>query len=245
MLAESDRHLEAVPVRHGRRDWRAAPQATAEVVRLLLTSPDYPVAHAALVVRHPVLRTSLTYFAAGLVTDGTRPWGDLRAALGKMGVRWTDHVRKKLTAPEETTTTTAAETTDPKMETTTLQTAEPTREARRATARMYALLDQHFNVADGSDRGTYSDGWSDDRVAQESGLALSEVVRSREDVYGRLADDPRLAEVEAKVEALRAQAERDLGDLAKMAAAIREQLDASLADLRRQVEAIRRPKVAG
>jgi hypothetical protein len=253
-LDEATRHLAEVrmhPARPSVRDWRSAPRATAEVVRLFLACDDRARMFNALSVACPAIRTSLIYFSAGLVSDGSRPWGDLRAHLTEMGVRWEERQKRSrnqhLTDDKPTATKEEAQTmTAPNVITATPAPAvEPTREARRAAARMYALLDQHFSVVDGSDHGAYADGWSDERVAAESGLSVAEVARTREDVYGRLAEDPRVAELSAKVDALQIRAERDLADLAKMSASIREQVDADVADLRRQLDALRKPRVVG
>ncbi len=252
MLEEALGHLAKVPFnpsRPGIRDWKAAPRAAAEIVRLYGAADQYDRArmYDAMAERCSALKTSLLYFRSGLVSDGTKPWPEIQAELAAMGVPLAERAgrgnkSRRPTSAHVIQAGAALDESPAKPEPAPQTEHAPTREARRAAAKMYALLEQHFEVAPGGNIGTYADGWSDEHVAQESGMSVSEVVRTREDVHGRLAEDPRLADVEAKIEAVRQQAERDLADLAKMGAAIREQVEAATAELRRTLDGMRKAR---
>lgn len=229
--------LEQVPLaagNSGRKRWQAAPAIAAKIVLAFYGAPETirGAVFANVVAFFSGFKTSILLFGKGLDT-AKAPWPDLRAELSRAGfvLREAERVHRKESAAAEAVQVEHV--------------APQSRDARRAAARMYALLDQHFAVADGSDVGSYADGWSDDRVAQESGLSASEVIRTREDVYGRLAEDPRVAALEAKLEHVLTTTERDVRDLTKMAASIREQVDIAVADLRRQIADLRKLQVAG
>src|SRR5574338_150563 len=99
VIAEAERHLADVvtnPRRNGQRNWKLCPKPTAEIVRLYLSLDTYDRArfYDHMANKSSALRTSLPYFAQGLVSDGSHPWGDLRAALTDMKVKWIDSPRR-------------------------------------------------------------------------------------------------------------------------------------------------------
>ncbi len=77
--------------------------------------------------------------------------------------------RRKTDMPPTTTTTTSS-------------TAKAdTPQAIRAERLMYQLLDDHYD----GETHRFDEGWSDDKVAKESGVALLRVCKCREALYGR------------------------------------------------------------
>lgn len=71
--------------------------------------------------------------------------------------------------------------------------------AHKATAKMHRLLDSHFS----SDEGRYEEGWDDERIAFECGLAAQYVGEVRDIAYGELKESPELVALRNDIKALR------------------------------------------
>lgn len=85
-------------------------------------------------------------------------------------------------------------------------------EALKRQKQMFDLLDMHFNV----ERGRFKTGWSDGKVAEQTGLAEAAVVKAREAAYGPLKLDPATADLVREVGDIRQKAESDFADLMKL-----------------------------
>lgn len=86
----------------------------------------------------------------------------------------------------------------------------------KATAIMHKLLTVRFNP----EEGEYDEGWSDVRVANESGMALDYVETTRKVAYGELKGNSEIEELRAEMQAtvaaiteLFAGAQKDVNDL--------------------------------
>lgn len=67
-----------------------------------------------------------------------------------------------------------------------------------AQAKVFKLLGTHFD----DEKGRYRNGYSDDRIAKETGCALLFVQQCRKECFGDLKEDPAIAEMRAEIEAL-------------------------------------------
>lgn len=76
--------------------------------------------------------------------------------------------------------------------------AIPTDAVKAARRKANELLMFQFNV----ENGCFEDGWSDDRVAKESGMPLAWVTKRRDEEYGPLKEPCEFAEVRAEAKAL-------------------------------------------
>lgn len=112
-------------------------------------------------------------------------------------------------------------------------------ETIKAQAKMHRLLDDHFD----GERGTYDADWDDARVARESGLAVTEVGRTRDVAYGRLVDAAALAATDA-IKAERARCAKEFSDMREMVDALERLTSERLDTLAAQVEALsnRKPR---
>lgn len=86
----------------------------------------------------------------------------------------------------------------------------------KATAIMHKLLTVRFNP----EEGEYDEGWSDVRVANESGMSLDYVETTRKVAYGELKGNSEIEELRAEMQAtaaaiteLFAGAQKDVNDL--------------------------------
>ena len=70
--------------------------------------------------------------------------------------------------------------------------------AHKATAALHKLLSTHFDP----DAGHYAQGWSDQKVAQETGLAEKYVSEVRDIVYGALKEPDELVAIRNEVKSL-------------------------------------------
>lgn len=68
----------------------------------------------------------------------------------------------------------------------------------KATAKMHQLLAIHFDV----DEGRYADGWNDERVAKESGMAPAHVTEVRNVAYGELKEPEEIVALRNDIKAL-------------------------------------------
>lgn len=74
----------------------------------------------------------------------------------------------------------------------------PTEAVKAARRKANEFLMFNFDV----DKGRYEDGWSDERVAKESGMPLAWVVRRRDEEYGPLKEPSEFAELRKEAAAL-------------------------------------------
>lgn len=73
-------------------------------------------------------------------------------------------------------------------------------EAIRAQAKLFALLEEHFDP----EKKRYRADWSDDKVSKECGLSVDQVSMTRESLYGPMVD-PAVAKAEAEIDRIQAQ----------------------------------------
>lgn len=152
---------------------------------------------------------------------------DIEAALERQ--RATE-ARRLASIPAPTPATIAPENmTQPGISTTTI----------KAQARLHHLLSERF-TGDGS-IGAYDEGWTDQRIATETGLSITEVVRVREAAYGRVSD-PRIAALEKALADERTRAGKELHDLATMLEHLREDHAGRMAALGRQLADLKGPR---
>ncbi len=234
----------------GWRNWNAVPGITAECVAIYLGLDSFDRLRLVDAVSdlYPGYRQVIGRFAQGHHSAGGKPWGDLRVAMQAIGVQWTTEPPARVRSHFAVTPTTSTAAPTPTMpQETPAQTpkSEPSREARRAHAAAIRLLDLHFTVADGADVGHYADGWSDARVAKESGLSPAEVARTREDVYGRLEDPEEvaraaaIADLSTRFDSTIASLRRDLDDARRIVDALAKEVDERTAAFQREVAALK------
>lgn len=71
-------------------------------------------------------------------------------------------------------------------------------DTHKATAKMHQLLSTYFD----GDEGTFSPGWNDERIAKESGMAVSHVADVREIAYGLLKEPEEVTQLRSDIKAL-------------------------------------------
>lgn len=96
--------------------------------------------------------------------------------------------------------------------------------AIRQQIAMTRYLDDHFDTK----AGTYATGWSDQKIADETGLALSIVAKFREDGFGPLRN-VEADKIATEVKALRGKLDADI-------AAAKEMIDQSAAEARKRLD---------
>jgi hypothetical protein len=74
----------------------------------------------------------------------------------------------------------------------------PSTTAIKMQLQMMRLLDEHFDA----DAGAFDAGWSDERVAKETGLALSVVTSFRREGYGEIKRPPELVALGRDIDSL-------------------------------------------
>ena len=102
-------------------------------------------------------------------------------------------------------------------------------EAMKRQRQMFSLLDDHFDV----DKGAFDAGWSDARVAKETGLAESAVTKARDAAYGPLKVPAEVLAAGRENGDLRAKMTKDVADVR----AIVDQLERELSDRLAKLEA--------
>lgn len=231
-----------VPIHHHGRDWWSHVPIVVEMVDLYLkSSPDDRSAIIAGVRDGSRFEQSIGRFVRGK-SSGGRPWSELVAGLKARGITPLTVLPLRTRNVHATPTTVAFEADS----TMTKETkTEPSREARRAHAAAIRLLDLHFTIADGAEVGRYAEGWTDERVAKESGLSPAEVSRTREDVYGRLEDPQEVARAAAitdlstRFNATMASLRRDMDDARRIVDALAKEVDERTAAFQREVAALK------
>lgn len=96
----------------------------------------------------------------------------------------------------------------------------PSASAMKAQAKMFELLQTHFD----KDKGAYEAGWSDARVATETGLSPAMVTQFRTAAFGELKEPPEIAALRSDIVVL-AELEREHhGQIEQSIAEIRSRL---------------------
>ncbi len=115
--------------------------------------------------------------------------------------------------------------------------ASPAEPDPKIVRQVVTLLNDHFNT----DKRVYEAGWSDERVAKETGASLEFVIKYRRTAgYGELAEDPQIAQFRADLNAM--------GELYHSSLKSLEQSFAhQLAEMRQRLERLMsvRPKAGG
>jgi len=68
--------------------------------------------------------------------------------------------------------------------------------AGKATRRVFQLLEDHFDEAE----GRYKEGWGDDKIAKETGLSITAVHDHRVAAFGRIKPPSELKELKRELE---------------------------------------------
>lgn len=74
----------------------------------------------------------------------------------------------------------------------------PTAAAIKGQVRIMRLLDEHFDI----EAGRYAAGWSDEKIAEETGLAVNHVTEYRRAEFGEIKEPTELALIRADIAAL-------------------------------------------
>lgn len=94
-------------------------------------------------------------------------------------------------------------------------------EALKRQRQMFRLLDEFFDA----DAGRFAKGWSDEKIAEQTGLSASAVRKAREAAYGALKINPEVAKLT-----------EDLADLRERYGSQITELESMVAELRREME---------
>jgi hypothetical protein len=103
--------------------------------------------------------------------------------------------------------------------------------ALKRQRQMFALLDEHFDT----EEGAFEQGWSDAKIAKDTGLSESVVTQAREAAYGPIKVNPALLSAGREVAELRAKMAKDLADLAGMIEQTKAEFEKRLGDLEAKV----------
>lgn len=101
--------------------------------------------------------------------------------------------------------------------------------AVRAQVLMIQLLGDHFDVA----KGAYTDGWTDQKIADKAGMSLQAVMTFRTEGFGPIKEPPEIAKLAREIEAFRSMV-RDANDTVTLLQGELSSLEASLAELRKR-----------
>lgn len=99
--------------------------------------------------------------------------------------------------------------------------------AMKRQRQMFLLLDEHFDV----DNGSYANGWSDAQIAKETGLSESVVTHARESAYGPIKQSKELIAAGQELAELR---KKILGEFTQL----RGLVESTQQDLVRQIDAL-------
>lgn len=116
----------------------------------------------------------------------------------------------------------------PKTKETPLSTT-PSPAAIRSQAAMFRLISDHFDA----DSGRYSEGWSDEKIAKDTGLSAQTVAAFRTEAFGPIKEPAEIAALAADIETLDGmivEAARTVEGLKTEAGALKQRLG----DLRRK-----------
>lgn len=92
--------------------------------------------------------------------------------------------------------------------------------AMKAQADMFRLLADHFDTVD----GRYVDGWSDEKIAKETGIAKATVADFRKAGFGEIKEDPAIAAIRADINALEEIQREHAAGIAQQLAELRARL---------------------
>lgn len=96
-------------------------------------------------------------------------------------------------------------------------TASPSPAAMKAQAEMFQLLSLHFD----GDTGRYAKGWSDAKIAAQTGIAVDLVTAFRTAGFGELKDAPEIVAIRAEIATLESLVAEQVahlrGELARIA----------------------------
>lgn len=98
--------------------------------------------------------------------------------------------------------------------------AKPSPAAMKAQVQMFTLLSAWFDA----DKGAYATGWSDQRVAKETGLAVELVVEYRRTGFGELKEPSEIAALRSDINALEALQRESAASFAQGLAELRAKL---------------------
>lgn len=101
-------------------------------------------------------------------------------------------------------------------------TAKPSRAAMVAQAKTIQLLGEHFDT----ERGQFADGWSDVRIAKETGAAPELVTEYRIAAFGEIKEPSELAALRADIASIEALQREQSASIAAEIAALRSRLGA-------------------
>jgi hypothetical protein len=76
--------------------------------------------------------------------------------------------------------------------------SKPSPAAMKAQAAMFTLLQEHFDV----DGGTYATGWTDQKIAIDTGLAVEHVTEYRRTCFGEIKEPSEIRQLRADINAL-------------------------------------------
>ena len=110
--------------------------------------------------------------------------------------------------------------------------AKSDKPATGALRRLFTLLEEHYDES----LRSYDEGWSDQRVATECGLAERFVAETREDAYGPLLN-PAIREISRRLTALEAKSATDIRAIEEMLGTLRAERDAEIKGLREALAA--------
>ena len=108
--------------------------------------------------------------------------------------------------------------------------AKPSPDAMRAQASMLTLLQTHFDAA----KGRYAKDWSDQKIADDTKLAVSVVTEFREAVFGPIQEPEEIQQLRSDITALETLQRESNAAFAAQIASLRSQVASlSLGKLRR------------
>lgn len=114
--------------------------------------------------------------------------------------------------------------------------AKPSQASRKALRQVFALLEDHYD----EDRSAYSDGWSDARIAEATGIAVEVVTAHREDAFGPIVD-PVVERIEKRIAEIETRFIKDRDDAVELFRAALQEAQNEISKLRAEVRALKNP----
>lgn len=99
-------------------------------------------------------------------------------------------------------------------------TTKPSQAAMKAQADMFRLLSEHFDT----ERGAFESGWSDTKIAAETGLSKDAVSEFRRAGFGEIKEPPQVAALRSDINALEALQREHQGVVTSEIASLRTRL---------------------
>lgn len=100
-------------------------------------------------------------------------------------------------------------------------------DTHKATARMHQMLANYFDEA----KGVFADGWGDERIAKETGLAAAHVAEVRSVAYGDIKEPEEITKLRADLNKI----DKDLTEMLAMAQKEVTDLKKQLAELTKKL----------